>query len=76
MNVKYPDLKSDLHSLIAIVDLSEGLGSYSLTQNIKTSLTAKGELNLANKFTQLVYLTDGQLSNCDGDDHFPTIFIM
>ena len=45
MNVKYPDLKSDLYSLIAIVDLSEGLGSYSLTQNIKTSLRAKGELN-------------------------------
>ena len=45
MNVKYPDLKSDLYSLIAVVDLSVGLGSYSFTQNMETSLTAKGELN-------------------------------
>ena len=60
INDKYPDLKSDLYSLIGIVDLS-------VTQSIKTSLTAKGEFDFSIQFTQLVYLTDGHVSNCDSD---------
>ena len=36
MNVKIPNSGSDLHSLIGIVDIFEGLSSYSSTSSSKT----------------------------------------